>query len=224
MVSKLFKKPLWCIFRLNNKEIARGSPVGDQWLFDSIIPQKTNLVSTVDQIQKPLDVWHQRFAHLNTDRIKEIHANRIVDGLYIKEGGNVNCKVCVLSKMAATPSYSRELRARTPGDIIHADLEFMSAKSFSGAQISLKLVDEFSNYVWVYALTSKESTGILNLWQHLCAEFRNQFGLTVKALHSDNGTEFVNQGMSSFNDANGIHHHLTVPYRHEMNGRIERMN
>ncbi|KAL5493041.1 hypothetical protein ACEPAI_4489 [Sanghuangporus weigelae] len=126
--------------------------------------------------------------------------------------------------MTATPSYSRELWAKTPGDIIHADLEFMGMKSFSGAQISLKLVDEFSNYIWVYAINSKDSTRILSLWQHLCAEFGNQFGHTVKALHSDNGTEFVNHAMSTFNVENGIYHHLTVPYCHEMNGRIERMN
>ena len=107
---------------------------------------------------------------------------------------------------------------------MHADLEFMVQPSFSGAEISLKFIDEYSNYVWVYALPSKRAVLVQSIWEKLCKEISTQYGSRVKALHTDNGGEFINSLMSSYNSGQGIHHHRTAPYRHEMNGRAERMN
>ena len=96
----------------------------------------------------PINIWHQRLAHLDVDRLKRVQQKGTVLGLLTN--GNTShqtCESCVVSKMTATQSTPRDLRAKQVGDVIHADLEFMGQKSFSGAEISLKFVDEYSNYV-----------------------------------------------------------------------------
>ena len=67
----------------------------------------------------------------------------------------------------------------------------------------------------------KRATLILEIWERLVTEISTQYGKDVKALHTNNGGEFVNSLMSSYNLGGGIHHHLIAPYRHEMNGCAE---
>lgn len=205
--------------------IGWGQSIEDQWLLNMTpVMESALLLKTIAETKQPLFKWHQRLGHVNQQRIKHLHQTSSVDDLLLSDIQEIKCEPCILSKMTASPSPSVPLRATQPGDIIHADLEFMNKRSFSGAEISLKFLDEFSNSVWVYALTAKNASTILDHWKVLHATFLTQFSIRIKALHSDNGTEFVNGAMQAFNLENGLNHHLTVPYRHEMNGRIERMN
>ena len=126
--------------------------------------------------------------------------------------------------MHATPSGPKETTVSQPGEVIYADLEFMGHSSLAGATISLKFLDEFSNYLWSFAIKSKHATEVLTCWTEVVNQLKTQFNYTVKSLQTDNGTEFVNGTMEDFNAGCGINHRLTVPYRHEMNGRIERIN
>lgn len=200
----------------------------NQWVMGlkTVKKEAAHLVNTLADTHQPLEVYHQRFNHLNVNRIKELDRDQHVTGMNItKCGDSCKCETCVTSKMPALPAKSKSiLRAKAPGDIIHCDLEFMIDRSFTGADISLKFTDEYSNYVVTHALTSKNGETIARLWSNLISFYLTQFGIRIKALHSDNGTEFVNHHMQSINEKHGIEHHLTVAYRHEMNGRAERMN
>lgn len=221
-----FSLPDNCVLIRDGVTIARTQAVGELWELDSVvIANRSALVTTRRETEQTVQVWHQRLAHFDVERIKELNVKDLVTGLMIKDAQvNRDCEACVLSKMTALPAVSREPRSQQPGDVIHADLEFMAAKSFSGAEISLKFIDKYSNYVWAVALMNKESTTILKEWKRLYAEFQTQYGRRIKAIHTDNGAEFSNSLMADFNQEQGIQHRLTVPYRHEMNGRAKRMN
>ena len=53
------------------------------------------------------------------------------------------------------------------------------------------------------------------------AMLERQSGLKVRRLHSDNGSEFVNDAMNTFCRRNGIIHETTIPYTPEQNGIAE---
>jgi len=52
---------------------------------------------------------------------------------------------------------------------------------------------------------------------------RTQFGLPVKCLQVDNGTEFINNATSTFLAAHGILLRLSCPYTSAQNGKAERI-
>jgi hypothetical protein len=52
----------------------------------------------------------------------------------------------------------------------------------------------------------------------------NEFGLRIKKIRSDNGTEFKNSQIEEFLDEEGIKHEFSSPYTPQQNGVVEREN
>ena len=50
------------------------------------------------------------------------------------------------------------------------------------------------------------------------------FGVQIKHIRSDNGTEFKNTGLDDYLDELGITHELSDPYTPQKNGVMERKN
>lgn len=216
-----------CTLLKDKVPFGEGVKCENQWVMGiSIVKESVQIVVSRTDIRQPLQVYHQRFNHLNPARIQQLERDHLVSGLIIdKPVTPETCETCVVSKMPASAAQSKVvMRAKAPGDVFHMDLEFMGHASLGGATISAKLIDELSNYVWPHALKDKSGDTISTVWMTHHALMLSQFGIRIKALHTDNGTEFTNQTMRNFNATHGIEHHLTVPYRHEMNGRAERMN
>jgi transposase InsO family protein len=53
---------------------------------------------------------------------------------------------------------------------------------------------------------------------------QNEFGLRIKKIKSDNGTEFNNSQIEGFLDEDGIKHEFSSPYTPQQNGVVERKN
>jgi hypothetical protein len=53
---------------------------------------------------------------------------------------------------------------------------------------------------------------------------QNEFGLRIKKIRSDNGTEFKNSQIEGFLDEEGIKHEFSSPYTPQQNGVVERKN
>jgi hypothetical protein len=53
---------------------------------------------------------------------------------------------------------------------------------------------------------------------------QNEFGLRIKKIRSDNGTEFKNSQIESFLEEEGIKHEFFSPYTPQQNGVVERKN
>ena len=86
----------------------------------------------------------------------------------------------------------------------------------------MTFVDDYTRYCWIYLLKSKDqaSIAITNFWQFT----QTQIGKTIKLLHSDNGTEYVNQNVSLFLQKTGTIHTTSPPNHPELNGVAERIN
>jgi hypothetical protein len=53
---------------------------------------------------------------------------------------------------------------------------------------------------------------------------QNEFGLRIKKIRSDNGTEFKNSQIKGFLEDEGIKHEFSSPYTPQQNGVVERKN
>jgi hypothetical protein len=53
---------------------------------------------------------------------------------------------------------------------------------------------------------------------------QNEFGLRIKKIRSDNGTEFKNSQIEGFLEDGGIKHEFSSPYTPQQNGVVERKN
>jgi Integrase core domain len=105
--------------------------------------------------------------------------------------------------------------------MIHADLSGkMPVPSLGGAKYFLLMRDEASCFRAVVFLKHKSDTAAeIKLFITFIS---NQTGNKVKVFKTDNGTEFVNDGLEEFFTQNGIIHQTTVPYCPESNGKVER--
>jgi hypothetical protein len=53
---------------------------------------------------------------------------------------------------------------------------------------------------------------------------QNEFGLRIKKIRSDNGTEFKNSQIEGFLEKEGVKHEFSSPYTPQQNGVVERKN
>ena len=79
-------------------------------------------------------------------------------------------------------------------------------------------IDYFTRKVYGMVLKTKSSDKVLKFIQQLHEE------LNIKTLLSDNGKEFCNRKMKAWAEKAGVEHVLAVPYYHDSNGRVERVN
>lgn len=90
----------------------------------------------------------------------------------------------------------------------------------SGARFFLTVVDDYSRGVWVYLMKYKSQA--VSLLTIIFAYVKNHFGVTVKAVRSDNGLEFVGSQCQNLFKEHGILHHRTCIYTPQQNGVVER--
>jgi hypothetical protein len=110
-----------------------------------------------------------------------------------------------------------------PLELLHMDLFSPIAYiSIGRSMYCLVIVDDYSRFTWVFFLQKKSQT------QETLKRFlrwaQNEFGLRIKKIRSDNGTEFKNSQIEGFLEEEGIKHEFSFPYTPQQNGVVERKN
>ncbi|KAI5003657.1 hypothetical protein ZWY2020_030817 [Hordeum vulgare] len=62
------------------------------------------------------------------------------------------------------------------------------------------------------------------IFKRFSSRASTNFGIKIKHMRSDNGTEFKNTGLDDYLDELGITHELSAPYTPQQNGVVERKN
>ncbi len=88
-----------------------------------------------------------------------------------------------------------------------------------GNRYLIVLVDIFSNYTFSKAVPSKDAVNVA-LFLH---EITSMFGFW-KILQSDNGKEFINEVIDTYNKLIGAEHRRSTGYHPQTNGKVERTN
>jgi hypothetical protein len=100
--------------------------------------------------------------------------------------------------------------------LLHMDLFGPIAYiSIGGSKYCLVIVDDYSRFTWVFFLQEKSQTQ--ETLKGFLRRAQNEFGLRIKKIRSDNGTEFKNSQIEGFLE-------FSSPYTPQQNGVVERKN
>ncbi|GJT99757.1 retrovirus-related pol polyprotein from transposon TNT 1-94 [Tanacetum coccineum] len=98
----------------------------------------------------------------------------------------------------------------------------MPVQTINGKKYILVIIDDYSRYTWVKLLRLKDETSefVIKFLKQI------QVGLnkTVRCIHTDNGTEFVNQFLTEYYESVGIFHQKSIPRTAQQNHIVERQN
>ena len=128
------------------------------------------------------------------------------------------CDACVrfvVGKQGFHPM--RPILSSVPWDHVQMDTSTNLPPSVDGCTVLLVLIDVFTGFVILRALRNKEQETVAKeLLGIFCL-----FGFP-RIIQSDNGTEFVNQVVSSMLAINGVKHRLIAAYNPRADGKVER--
>ena len=177
--------------------------------------------SSVSELWK----WNRRLGHLNFDLQVRLSSMGLIRGLpKLKLEKDLVCHPCRHGKMVAT-SHTPVNQVMTSylNELLHMDTVGPArVRSVGGKWYVLVVVDDFSRFSWVFFLESEDE--VFGFVHDLILRLNNESHGRVRAIHSDNGTEFRNSRMDNFCSDHGLDHQLSSPYTPPQNGIVECKN
>ncbi|SOV07252.1 uncharacterized protein UDID_18754 [Ustilago sp. UG-2017a] len=168
-------------------------------------------------------LWHERLGHPGRDK-----SRAIIDKLKgepviaLDPDTALTCEQCIQSKSTvARMGQGSSERAARPLDLIHIDL-IIDSSHVTEYTCTLVLVDDYSKYVHVQPLLRK-SHAFMQL-KRIVSFLETQTDRKLKAIRSDQGTEWKSNEALEWSLSKGIEWQTTVGYNSRQNGRVERMN
>jgi transposase InsO family protein len=168
--------------------------------------------------------WHRRLGHLSFNLLSRLSGLGLVRGLLkLKYQKDLVCALCRHGKMVATSHFPlTDVMTKRPRELFHMDLVGPARVCSAGGKFYvLVIVDDYSCYAWVFFLADKGET--FGFVRDLILRLKNErHGDVVRAICSDNGTEFKNSQFETFCHDLGLKHQFCSPYVVCQNGVVER--
>jgi transposase InsO family protein len=122
------------------------------------------------------------------------------------------CAPCCHGKMiAASHSLVNTVMTKHRGQLIHMDtIDPSQVRSMGGKWYILVIVDDYYRYSWVFFLESKDQ--VFEHFRLLALRLNNEHPNCLKAIHSDNETEFRNASFDEFCFEQGIDQQFSAPH------------
>jgi transposase InsO family protein len=129
----------------------------------------------------------------------------------LKFESDLVCTPCCHGKMIATShSPVNTVMTEHPRQLLDMDTVGPSwVRSMGGKWYVLVIVDDHSHYSLFFFLESKDQ--VFEHFQLLALRLNNEHPNYLKAIHSDNGTEFRNASFDEFCLEHGIDQQFSVP-------------
>nr|GEV48370.1 hypothetical protein [Tanacetum cinerariifolium] len=169
-------------------------------------------------------LWHRCLNHLNFGTINDLARKDLVRGLpRLKFEKDHLCSACQLGK---SKKHTHKPKADNTNlevlNTLHMDIcGPMRVQIINGKKYIL-VVDDYSRFTWVKFLRSKDETPDVVI--KFITQIQVGLNKTVRYVHTDNETEFVNHTMKEYYERIGIFHQKTVPRNPQQNGVVERRN
>ncbi|GFW44850.1 copia protein [Trichonephila clavipes] len=172
-----------------------------------------------------IEIWHQRFCHVNNDYLVKTSKIDSVKGLpRLTDNGKTHCIPCKLAKSKRV-SFKKTgaVRSKRPLEFLHMDLcGPMPTESQGGNKYFLSIIDDYSRKVTVFPIRNKSD--VFHTFKRFQKRAERFLSKKVIAVRTDGGLEFCNKDMDNFLTELGIKHEVTNSYTPEMNGVVERFN
>ncbi|KAK1611638.1 hypothetical protein QYE76_035311 [Lolium multiflorum] len=170
-------------------------------------------------------LWHRRLGHVNMRNLKQLLKGEHIVGLTdISFEKDRVCSACVAGKQLKKRHPTKSIITTSrPLELLHLDLFGPSHyDTLGGSKYGFVIVDDYSRYSWVFLLKSKDET--YKEFIIFAKKAQRMYESEMKAISTDNGTEFKNYTMQEFVDDEGIKHEFSAPYTPQQNGVVERKN
>lgn len=169
-------------------------------------------------------IWHARYGHLNFDALHKLARKNMVVGLPQIDHIEQICDGCLIGKQRRKPfPGTATFRAEQPLALLHADLcGPVTPPTPAGNRYFLLVVDDYSRYMWIVLLKSKDQA--LAAIHKVKKKAEKEVNCELKSLRTDRGGEFNSMHFNEYCDEHGIKHFLTAPYSPQQNGVVERRN
>jgi transposase InsO family protein len=113
--------------------------------------------------------------------------------------------------IVASHSPVNTVMTEQPRQLLHMDNVGPSRiRSMGGKWYILVIVDDYSHYSWIFFLESKDE--VFKHFQSLALRLNNEHPNCLKAIHSDNGTEFMNSSFDQFCLEYGVDQQFSTPH------------
>ncbi|KAK1415156.1 hypothetical protein QVD17_30928 [Tagetes erecta] len=170
-------------------------------------------------ITTPTQFWHERLGHPGRPVMDFLCSNKLI--ACNKPTLDLVCHACQLAKSKRLPFNDSITTTSLPFSIVHCDLWTSPIPSTAGYKYYMVLVDDFTNYTWVYPLKFKSET--FARFAHFHRFVKTQFNLLIKTFQCDMGGEFNNHTFQKFASTNGMESRFSCPHTSQQNGKSERM-
>jgi transposase InsO family protein len=105
--------------------------------------------------------------------------------------------------IAASHSPVNTMMTKHPGQLLYMDtIVPFRVRSMGGKWYVLVIVDDYSRYSWIFFFQSKDE--VFEHFRSLALRLNNEHPNCLKAICSDNGTEFINSSFDEFCLEHGI--------------------
>ena len=157
-------------------------------------------------------LWQARFGHVNFGALRKMGREELVRGMPLLDQPEQLCDACLAGKHRRTPFPQRALARSTDVlQLLHGDLYGpITPPTPSGNRYFLLLVDDYSRYMWIALLPSKD--GAAAVIKRIQATAERKAGKPVRALRTDRGGEFLAGDFEQFCIDLGVHRQLSAPY------------
>ncbi|GKA99819.1 retrovirus-related pol polyprotein from transposon TNT 1-94 [Tanacetum coccineum] len=221
-----FRKHSCYVRDTNGVELIKGSRGSNLYTISVEDIMKSSPICLLSKASKNKSwLWHRRLNHLNFDAINDLTRKDLVRGLpRLNFEKDHLCSACQLGKSKKhTHTPKTENTNLEVLNTLHMNLcGPMRVQTINGKKYILVIVDDYSRFTWVKFLRSKDETPevVIKFLKQI------QIGLnkTIRYIHTDNGTEFVNQVLTKYYERVGIFHQKSVLETPQQNGIVERQN
>ncbi|GFU23408.1 retrovirus-related Pol polyprotein from transposon TNT 1-94 [Trichonephila clavipes] len=174
-----------------------------------------------------IEIWHQRFCHVNNDYLVKTSKNDSVKGLpRLTDNGKTHCipcKLAIYKSKRVSFKKTGAVRSKRPLELLHMDLcGPMPTESQGGNKYFLSIIDDYSRKVTVFPIRNKSD--VFHTFIRFQKRAERFLSKKVIAVRTDGGLEFCNKDMDNFLTELGIKHEVTNSYTPEMNAVAERFN
>ncbi|WVZ51891.1 hypothetical protein U9M48_002991 [Paspalum notatum var. saurae] len=217
-----FKKGACCVLDAEEILVCSLLPFGQVFRVDLTSvsgPARCLVASPFVDIWK----WHRRLGHLSFDLLVRLSSMGLIRGLpKVRAEKDLVCHPCHHGKMVAASHIPvSQIMTSYPGELLHMDTVGPArVASVSGKWYVLVVVDDFSQFSWVFFMEFKDET--FGFVRDL--RLRNESHKAMRAIRSDNGGEFRNSRFENFCRDLGLEHQFSSPYTPPQNGVVERKN
>lgn len=186
-------------------------------------PSSTDISEQVNVEENKWDLLHRRMGHISYKSLARLVART---GMPMPKRvipvGRAACEVCAAGKLKERLNKKTDSRVRRKGRRLHSDISGELPKTYRGFKYFLMVTDDATRCCWIRLLKDKSAREIQPKIQEIVQIVKKETGEEVAYFRCDNGSGEFGADFKEWLRPQGIRHEPSPPYKHSLNGVVER--